>query len=231
VLGRADELAGDDPIVAARAPLERGRTLRSGGDEDTARAEFRRAFDAAMAAEDRWLAADAAHMLAIVASDEEEREAWTRRGVEVAESSPDPADAYWAGPLMNNLGWALLEGGRAADALAAFERALEVRERDPAHPYEAEIARYAVAKALLALERPAEALALLERATAWADDAGVPDGFFHEALAHALSALSRDAEAAPHAVRALELLAEQDASLAADDERSERLHAIAERGA
>jgi tetratricopeptide (TPR) repeat protein len=195
------------------------------------RPEFLRAFDAAMAVGDRWLAADAAHMLAIVATDDGERDAWTRRGVEVAETSDDPTDAYWVGPLMNNLGWVLLEGGRAADALAAFERALEVRERDPAHPYEAEIARYAVAKALLALDRPDEALGLLERATTWADDAGTPDGFFHEALAEALSALSRDAEAAPHAARALELLADQDPSLADADERAERLRVIAGRGA
>jgi tetratricopeptide (TPR) repeat protein len=227
LLRRARSLAGEDGVVRPRLELEHGRTLRSSGDDEAARPAFREAYDAAVAVGDGWVAADAAHMLAIVAATDEEREAWTQAGVAAAEASDDPVDVYWVGPLMNNLGWSYLETGRPEDALGAFERALEVRERDRDHPYEIEIARFAVAKALLALDRPAEAVTRLERATTWADDAGIADGFFHEALADALGRVGRDEEAAAHARVALGLLAEQDPSLADDVPRAERLRALA----
>ena len=56
---------------------------------------------------------------------------WTRtnRGLELAERSP--AAAYWAGPLLNNLGWEHFDGEEYEQALAAFERALAIREQDP----------------------------------------------------------------------------------------------------
>jgi tetratricopeptide (TPR) repeat protein len=229
LLDRAGLLGADDVAVRARVALERGRALRSSGNEAEAAPAFAEAYDLAREAGHTWLAADAAHMLAIVATTDEDRETWTGRGVDAAESSADPADAYWVGPLMNNLGWSYLEGGRPQDALGAFERALAVREREPDHPYEIEIARFAVAKALLALDRATDAIPLLERAIAWADASATPDGWFLEALAEAEGVLGRDAEAAAHARTALELLAEQDPQLADDAARADRLRELASR--
>jgi Tfp pilus assembly protein PilF len=57
---------------------------------------------------------------------------WTERGLQLADSQPDAA--YWAGPLLNNLGWHHYEAGDYAQALEVFERALEVRKRDPENP-------------------------------------------------------------------------------------------------
>jgi tetratricopeptide (TPR) repeat protein len=90
-----------------------------------------------------------------------------RRGVELAESNGDAR--YWLGPLLNNLGWELFEAGEHEGALDAFQRALEAREQDPENRAAIEIARYAVAKTLRVLERPAEAAALLEQSVAWAE--------------------------------------------------------------
>jgi tetratricopeptide (TPR) repeat protein len=56
-------------------------------------------------------------------------EEWTQRGLELAER--EPSAAYWAGPLLNNLGWAYFDTGEHEQALELFERALEVRRRDP----------------------------------------------------------------------------------------------------
>jgi tetratricopeptide (TPR) repeat protein len=111
---------------------------------------------------------------------------WTERGLDVATRSTDAA--YWLGPLLNNLGWAQYDAGEHAAALESFERARAARERDPTRPYEIEIARYAVAKALLALGRVDEAIDLLERAVAWASRAGKTDPWFDEALAEAYEA-------------------------------------------
>jgi tetratricopeptide (TPR) repeat protein len=226
ILEEAEELAPDQGGASRiRIDLERGRLRRSSGDGEAALPLFESAFEAAVAAEEAFLAADAAHMAALVAPDREGFVAWTERGVDLAEADEDAR--YWLGPLLNNLGWELYEADEYAPALDAFERALDARERKPENRAAIEIARYAVAKALLALARPTEAAALLEQAVAWAEEAGNPDGWFHEELAHAYAALGRAADAAEQAHRALAILPDADPSFA-DGERASRLRALAE---
>jgi tetratricopeptide (TPR) repeat protein len=226
LLIEAEHLAGEDRHARTRIALERGRLRNSSGDLEEARFLFAEAFELAMGAGDRWLAADAAHMAEIAAADDAERETWTERGLDAATSSPDPEDAYWAGPILNNLGWARYEAGRYPEALEAFRAALEARERDPDRPDEIEIARYAVGKTLRALGRPAQAAELLERATAWADGRDMPDGWFHEELAEDYTAVGRRKEAAEHAATALDLLPDQDPTFRDDAPRAERLREI-----
>src|SRR5439155_1317825 len=76
---------------------------------------------------------------------------WTERGLALAEDEPDAA--YWAGPLLNNLGWQHFEAGDYEAALGAFEPALEVRERDPTNADAIAFAREAVETARQALGR------------------------------------------------------------------------------
>ena len=64
-----------------------------------------------------------------VSEDRAAMEEWTQRGLELGEREPDAA--YWAGPLLNNLGWSYFDAGEHEPALELFERALEARERDP----------------------------------------------------------------------------------------------------
>ena len=94
--------------------------------------------------------------------DDLDAEAWTPRGVELA--CDDAAARYWLGPLFNNLGWSRNESGDLAAALAAFEDALAPRAEEEAQPFARELARCAVARALLALGRGRKAVAELERA-------------------------------------------------------------------
>ena len=68
-----------------------------------------------------------------------------------ASTSPTADAAYWAGPLLNNLGWHYYEAGEYAQALEVFERALEVRKRDPDNPQAITWAEEAVAEARKAL--------------------------------------------------------------------------------
>lgn len=144
-----DEVAADDPRVRIRVDLERGRLRRSGGDREAALPLFERAFAAALEAGEDWLAGDAAHMAALAAPDRDAFVAWTNRGLELAERSA--AAAYWAGPLLNNLGWEHFDAEEYEQALELFERSLAVRERDPENPAAIEHARAAVAEARKAL--------------------------------------------------------------------------------
>jgi len=148
LLQEADALAGSSQVAKVRIDLERGRKLRSGGDGEGAAPLFESAFARACENGEYFLAGDAAHMVAIATP--EKMLEWTQRGLDLAESEPD--SAYWAGPLLNNLGWFYYERGENQAALDAFERALEARERDPENQQAIEWAREAVAEARRKLE-------------------------------------------------------------------------------
>jgi tetratricopeptide (TPR) repeat protein len=180
LLGQAERLAGDSAAARARIELERGRLRRSSGDPKGALPLFESAFAIANDAGEESLAVDAAHMAAIATEDADVVGTWTQRGIDVAEASADADVRYWLGPLLNNLGWSHFDAGRYEDALAAFERALAARERDPGRPREIAIARYAVAKALRLLGRLDEAREQIGRALAWAESAGKRDDYFEE---------------------------------------------------
>ncbi|MDQ2966710.1 MAG: tetratricopeptide repeat protein [Actinomycetota bacterium] len=129
LLEQAEGLAGSSAVARVRIDLERGRKLRSSGDPDGALPLFEAAFARACDADEHYLAGDAAHMCALAVSDRAAMEEWTERGLELGEKKPDAA--YWAGALLNNLGWAYFDAGEHEYALQLFERALEVRKRDP----------------------------------------------------------------------------------------------------
>jgi tetratricopeptide (TPR) repeat protein len=227
LLEEAERFSGTSLVARTRLALERGRMLRSSGDAPAARPLFESAFALAREAREDALAADAAHMAALAAGDRTGFEEWTRLGVDLARASDDQQAAYWLGPLLNNLGCERYEAGEAEAALEAFEDALRARERLPEQEAEIEIARYAVGKALRALGRADEAVPQLERAVAWAEAAGRPDGWFHEELAEEYAALGREREAAEQARLALALLPAADPSFEPDETRVGRLRSIA----
>lgn len=202
LVDEAEGLADSGSAAHVRVLLERGRLHRSSGSPADARPLFVAAFELAGRCGDESLAVDAAHMAALV----DDIELWTQKGLEIAQRSPEPQVRRWLGPLLNNLGWHLYEARSYQQALETFESALAARQEVSSEATEVEIARYAVAKTLRALSRPADAAELMERAVA----ASEPDGSFHEELAEDYFALGRVAEAASHARRALDLLTDPD---------------------
>ena len=226
LVAEAESLAGPTGVAAVRVDLERGRLRRSAGDREAARPLFESAYAKAIDDEQWFIAADAAHMAALAAPEQDGFVAWTLSGISLGEEHESAS--YWLGPLLNNLGWEYHDAGAFERALDAFERALAARERDPANPAAIEIARYAVAKALRALGRAEEAIPLLERAAAWAESEGAPDGWFHEELAESYAAVGRLDDARRHAHEAIPLLEAADPSFAEDAERVNRLRTLAE---
>jgi tetratricopeptide (TPR) repeat protein len=218
-------LAGASTVGRARIDLERGRLRRSSGKLEEARPLFESAFALAEEAGEHYLAADAAHMAALAAPDDAGYEEWTQRGIVLAEAESDAR--YWLGPLYNNLGWHHYEADRLDEALDAFRHALAAREQDPENEHAVQIARYAVAKTLRALDRPDEGLPLLEQAAAWAEANREPDPWIEEELAETYAALGRDSDARERARSALALLPDADPEFVTDEERAARLGRLA----
>jgi tetratricopeptide (TPR) repeat protein len=193
LLDEADALAGDDSVARARVLLERGRVVRRSDGDAAALAFLEQAHDAALAAGQHFMAADAAHSCALAG----DMVGWTHRGLELAERYP--AAAYWRGTLLINLGDWQWERGEHPQSLASFEASLVAREEETRNPSLTEYARYGLARALRALGRPADAIPYLEQAVEWVDERQLdwPESRkFHEELAAAYDDVSRSADAA-----------------------------------
>lgn len=148
----ADAVLSTVPVISAevsvRVALERGRLRNSAGDAPAAAALFTLAAEAAASAGLTFLQVDALHMLAI--ADPDHGPEWTERAIEVLDPTTDPRTRRWLVSLHNNAGWSHLDAGRARDALAEFERALDAAARWGT-PQQVQWAEEAVAEARAAL--------------------------------------------------------------------------------
>jgi tetratricopeptide (TPR) repeat protein len=151
LLDEAHSLGAGARAVEARVDLERGRLRRSSGDPEAARPLFESAYASALETEQYFLAADAAHMVALVAGDGGGFVEWTQRGVELGERHESAS--YWLGPLLNNLGWEHYDAGDYGPALDAFERFHEELAEEYAAVARDEDARAQAALAIPLLER------------------------------------------------------------------------------
>jgi tetratricopeptide (TPR) repeat protein len=211
-----------DPLVRTYRELERGRVLNSCGDPDAARPHFLAALAEAEAAGLDHLAADAAHMMAIVEPGEAQLP-WAERALAIAGASTDPRARRWIGSVSHNLGWTLHGLGRHEEALAVWRRALAFRE-EQGDAGALHIAQWTVARGLRSLGRYEEALAIQRDLAARVDS----DGYVPEELGELLLALGRPDEARPHFARAHALLS-RDAWLV--DNEPDRLARLAALGA
>jgi tetratricopeptide (TPR) repeat protein len=141
-----DRLEASDAEARVRIALERGRLLRSAGDEAGSRPHFEAAASDAQAAGLEELTVDALHMLALVV-EPSERLAAHHAALAWAKAASDPAARDWDASLLNNIGMQHADAGDHAAALAAFEEALDARARigDPART---RVARWMVAWSL-----------------------------------------------------------------------------------
>jgi hypothetical protein len=139
--GVLDALDLDEPVVAVRAALERGRLHNSAGAPAEATWHFRRA--AALADENglTFLRIDALHMLAI--ADPEHADEHTDTALRELAVVDDARTRRWLVGLHNNRGWARFDAGDRAGALEAFEAA-----KDAADAYGTEQQRVWAAEAI-----------------------------------------------------------------------------------
>lgn len=136
-----DSVDADEPTVAVRVLLERGRVLNSSGHPGMAVPLFEQAAELADHLGEEFLAVDALHMLAI--ADSAHAETWTRSALEYASTVHDDRTKRWIVSLHNNLGWTLHDAGRCTEAMGEFQLAEQWADRIGT-PHQQELAREAI---------------------------------------------------------------------------------------
>jgi len=217
-------LEADHPVARLRYLLERGRVFNSSRQQARARPLFEEAWHLARSIGDDALAVDAAHMVAIVETPKE-ADAWNLEAVQLASRSDDDRARRWLGSLYNNLGWSAFAADAPEQALAWFEKALAERAaRD--QPDRTRVARWSVARALRALGRVEEALAIQQALATEHAAAGSRDGYVFEELAECHLALGHDHEARTLFARAWTELSQDSWLVENEAERVDRLRRL-----
>lgn len=213
------------PRARLRALLERGRTFNSAGDKASARALFEQAWQYGLKHEERYLAIDAAHMVAIAAPLEEQSH-WHQLAMDLAERSQDKRVRGWLATLYNNQGWTLFELGRLDDAIVCQQKCLAWHEQHN-NRAKAFIARWSLARLRRAKDQHEQAMADLKQLQADMSAARAPeDGYVFEELGE--NALALDDPAAPEYFARAWFLLSQDGWLQANEgERLARLKRLA----
>lgn len=223
VLDTVESAIADDMTRARiRYLLERGRTLNSSGEKDKAKPLFVEAWKLGEKTGEDSLAVDAAHMVAIAATDAEEANRWNQTGLEHARGSEDKNARGWVGSLTNNMGWTAFDGGKLEEALALFEESRDhFLGRDL--PDRARIARWSIARVKREQGAVDEALAMQLELRAENEAAGSPGGYGSEELGELYLLKGDKVEAAKHFTRAHELLSQDTWLVRNEPERLARL--------
>ena len=176
-----DDLEPTDPEAHVRIALERGRLLRSAGDEAAARPHFEAAARDAQAAGLEELEVDALHMVALVV-EPAERLAAHHAALVRARAATEPAARDWDASLLNNIGMEHADAGDHPSALGSFEEALAARERigDPART---RVARWMVGWSLRQVGEVDRAREVQRALKAELDAIGEHDPYVDEELA------------------------------------------------
>lgn len=220
----SDLLEVEFKTARIRYLLERGRVFNSSGNKEQSHPLFLQAWELAQSAQKDFYAVDAAHMLAIVSSTDEQM-AWNLKALSLAETSEQPRAKKWLGSLYNNIGWTHHDAGQYEDALNVFQKALDWHEAQ-GESLKISIAKWSVARALRSLGRVQEALDHQRKLLAEHNQAGTNDGYVYEELAECLLILGQTDEAKLYFAYAYAELA-QDTWLAEHESaRLERLNTL-----
>jgi len=155
------QLDADHEIASVRILLERGRVFHQAGQLDDARHFFQRASERGAAYGCDFLAIDAAHMMAIIGQDVDEKIRWNQLAIDRTQKTQDDRARKWMGSLYNNLGQFLYESEKYKESHLAYTQALAHREQEAYEP-NIRVAKWAVARSLRHLQREDEALPILQ---------------------------------------------------------------------
>jgi tetratricopeptide (TPR) repeat protein len=215
-LDEAEQLPKDERI-RTRYLLERGRVFNSSSQRDKARPLFLEAYELAKSISADFYTIDAAHMMAIVESTEQQLH-WHEVCLELCEKTTDERAKKWLGSVTNNAGWTYHDLGNYEKALQVFQKALAWHETN-GKPDTILIAKWSVARTLRSLGNYQEALDIQRKLLEEKQD----DGYIYEELGECLLALHQVDEAKAYFVKAYEVLSQDTWMVQNESQRLERL--------
>jgi tetratricopeptide (TPR) repeat protein len=207
------QLATASAEARVRHALEWGRSFASGTHraedltpQDTAQARqaWQQALDTAKAAGLDALAVDAIHMFAFIDQAPAQQQHWAEQALALVLASNQPAAQRWQASIRNNLGYALEQQGRHAEALQHYQHALTLR-RGMSNASHTHAASYMVARSLRHLGRADEALTMQQQLLKDSEALGEADPFVLDELALLYRARGDTVQAAAAVERAAKL--------------------------
>lgn len=223
--GVEPEITEDMARPRVRYLLERGRAFNSNGEKDRAKVLFVEAFGVGEVAGEDFHTVDAAHMVAIAATDASEANRWNNIGLVLARQSENTRARGWVGSLTNNMGWTAFDGGKLEEALALFEESRNhFLSRDQAG--RARIARWSIARVKREQGAIDEALAMQLEIRAENETAGEPDGYCFEELGELYLLRNEPDKAAPQFAAAFRILSQDSWFVNNESDRLARLEEL-----
>lgn len=109
-------------LAKIRLILERGRVYHQSGNEVKALPLFIKSYELSRAIQEYdYHTVNAAHMVAILSTNFQEKIDWNFKSISIAKNSSDMRCQAWLGPLYNNLAQSYLDADNPESALSAFE--------------------------------------------------------------------------------------------------------------
>ncbi|MCF7824032.1 MAG: tetratricopeptide repeat protein [Candidatus Marinimicrobia bacterium] len=216
------ELKPEYAIARIRYLLERGRTLNSSGFPKESKAYFVEAYELGQKAYADFYTVDAAHMLGIVESPDQQF-LWNEIAMARAEKSTDERAQEWLGSLYNNLGWTYHDLGDFEKALEIFQKGRDWQKaRNRVN--ETQIAKWCIARTHRSLGNVDLALELQLALEKEILESGKPeDGYVAEEIAECLNLKDDAAAATPYFLKAWTLLSQDPWLTKNEGERLARL--------
>jgi tetratricopeptide (TPR) repeat protein len=121
-------LTSEYNLARVRIYLERGRVFHQADNKDAALPLFKKSFDLSKKNKFDFHTINAAHMVAIVVKNIDEKIKWNKRAIDLASKTQDKRAHRWLGALYNNLAQNYLQGQLYMEARCAFEQSKKFGE-------------------------------------------------------------------------------------------------------
>lgn len=144
------ELSPEYDLARVRILLERGRVFHQSGNIEAALPLFKESYALSEQNKFDFHTVNAAHMVAIVEKDVDDKIKWNQRAIDLALVTEHKRASAWLGALYSNIAHNYIEAGRFKEALSAFEQCKKYGE-DQGHIIIIRGANWGIGRALRSL--------------------------------------------------------------------------------
>jgi len=224
-------------LAHIRLLLERGRVYQQSGNTDKALPLFIESYEKAKLNKDYdFHTVNAAHMVAIVAADVDDKIKWNKIAIALAEKTNDEHCQAWLGAIHNNLAQNYIEAEKYYDALESFKKCKAYAE-ERGDPIVIRGASWGIARSLRSLNQLDKALEiqtdLLTQYEKISNDGSLPielirtgRGLVYEELAEIYLAKNRKEQSKKYAMLAYDDLSKDPWMEKLYPQRLERMHKL-----